>query len=263
MRYLLLLAAPLLLLSATPPHHAPGQKPAALAPLVAPGTVLTDAQRLSLLSRADLGRLWRHGAQSSTEDVLNGCFGYDGRRLEFVFTTVQAVAGHPGHYAVAGKFRCYGDITPFRGRIELQQVQRLPADVTVYDRTGTAGVPTYCASGSFNLQATSNHGLGGQFNGRIALDFQVPAGHRATLAYTDNATTRQGGLLFEGNWSESAGGEVVPVVWKQGMAVTRQVLTRFEIGSRDVEINPKYARVGWNRLWDNDEWWTERTVARR
>lgn len=263
MRYLLLLAAPLLLLSATPPHHAPAKKPAALAPLVAPGTVLTDAQRLPLLSRADLGRLWRHSAQSSTEDVLNGCFGYDGRRLEFVFTTVQAVAGHPGHYVVAGKFRCYSDVTPFRGRIELQQVQRLPADVTVYDRNGATGEPTYCASGSFALQATSSHGLGGQFNGRIALDFQVPAGHRATLASTTNPTTRQGGLLFEGNWSESADGETIPVLWKQGLTVTHQVLSRFEIGERSPVVNPKYARVGWNQLWNNDEWWVEKTVARR
>ena len=269
MRHLLLLAAPALLLAARPQSRPatlgpPRPVTAPATPLAAPGAVLTNAARNSLLARANLGRLWQHQPQTGAEDVLNGCFGYDGRRLEFVFTGVHADAKSPGRYLVAGKFRCYGDVTPVRGSIELQQVQRLPADVKVYGENGVSTAPTYCATGGFTLQATSHQGLGGQFNGRIALDFQLTRSRRAVLMEnTANVTTRNGGLLFEGAWREDAAGETVPAVWKQGIAVTRQVLSRFEIGARDVAINPKYARVGWNSFWKNDEWWVEKTLARR
>lgn len=258
----------MLLLSTPQPQSlavasAPADGPAA--PLAAPGAVLPNAARQALLASTNLGRLWQHQRQSGTEDVLNGCFGYDGRRLEFVFTIVQPDAHSPGRYLVAGKFRCYGDVTPFRGSIELQQVQRLPADVRVITpdyEVSTA--PTYCATGAFALQATSRHGLGGQFTGRVALDFQLPPGRRAVLMEnTTNPATRNGGLLFEGRWADGPGSETTPVLWKQGIAVTREVLTRFEIGERDAHINPKYARVGWNNFWKNDEWWAERQIAQR
>lgn len=267
MRYFLLLTAPALLLGAPQPQYLPAlpsSPTSAATPLAAPGAVLTNAARQALLAHTNLGRLWQHQPQSGTEDVLNGCFGYDGRRLEVVFTSVQPDAKSPGRYLVAGKFRCYGDVTPFRGSIELQQVQRLPAEVKVYKDYEPSTEPTYCATGGFALQATSRHGLGGQFSGRVALDFQISRSNRAILIEnTTNPTTRNGGLLFDGSWREDAAGETVPAVWKQGIAVTRQILTRFEIGERDSHINPKYARVGWNSFWKNDEWWVEKSVARR
>src|SRR6476469_5132652 len=97
MRFHLLLAAPALLLGAARPLSQPATLTRSLvapapAALAAPGAVLSNAARHALLARTNLGKLWQHQAQSGTEDVLNGCFGYDGRRLEFVFTTVQADA---------------------------------------------------------------------------------------------------------------------------------------------------------------------------
>jgi hypothetical protein len=269
MRYFLLLTAPALLLGAAKFYSlpaAPGPaKKAAPAALAAPGVVLSNAARTALLARANLGRLWQHKPQSGPEDVLNGCYGYDGRRIEFVFTTVQADAKSPGRHLVAGKFRCYDDVTPFRGSIELQQVQRLPVEQATYSEDDENKAPTYCATGSFALRATSRHGLGGEFTGRVALDFRLNTANRAELAtYTRNPATRNGGLFFDGLWREDATSETtVPVLWKQGIAVTRQILTRFEIGERDAHINPKYARVGWNSFWKNDEWWARPSVARR
>ncbi|MCI1189184.1 hypothetical protein MON38_17305 [Hymenobacter sp. DH14] len=265
MRYFLLLAAPALLLGAARPLRRPATPGPthATAPLVAPGAVLSNATRTALLARASLGRLWQHQASNGTEDVLNGVFGYDGRRLEFVFLSVQADAKSPGRYLVAGKFRCYGDVTPFRGSVEVQQVQRLPAEAVGDDGTGKARA-VYCATGSFALQATSSHGLGGRFDGRLGVDFQVGSSGRAALAeYTTNALTRRGGLLFDGEWRDGPDGDPVPAVWKQGMAVAHQVLTRFQIGDRDAHLNPRYARVGWNTYWQNDEWWAEKQVAKR
>ena len=269
MRYFLLLAAPALLLGAARPLRRPAilvSLPAVSpAPLAAPGAVLSNAARQALLACANLGQFWKHKPQSGTEDVLNGCYGYDGRRIEFVFTTVQADAKSPGRYFVAGKFRCYDDVTPFRGSIELQQVQRLPTEQARYADYDENKAPVYCATGSFALRATRRHGLGGEFNGRVALDFKFNANQRAELAtYTSNPATHSGGLLFDGLWREDAAAETtVPVLWKQGIAVTRQILTRFEIGERDAHINPKYARVGWNSFWKNDEWWAGHSVARR
>ena len=265
MRYFLLLAVPVLLLGAARPLRRPAtpDSPHRAAAPVAPGAVLSNEARTALLARASFGRLWQHHARSGTEDVLNGCFGYDGRRLEFVFLGVQPDAKNPGHYLVTGKFRCYGDVTPFRGRIEVQQVQRLPAAAAGYGEDAEAPF-VYCATGRFALQATSTHGLGGRFDGRLAVDFRMGSNGRATLAaYTNNALTRNGGLLFDGEWRDGPAGDPVPAVWKQGMAATHQVLTRFEIGARDTHINPRYARVGWNTYWQNDEWWTEKQIAKR
>ena len=268
MRYFLLLTAPALLFGVGPQRLPTLPRPVAnvaAAPLAAPGAVLPNATRQALLARANLGRLWQHQPQAGPEAVLNGCFGYDGRRLEFVFTTVRPDAKSPGRYLVAGKFRCYGDVTPFRGSIELQQVQRLPTDVKVYDADNNpSSAPTYCATGGFALQATSGHGLGGQFSGRIALDFQLTPSNRAVLAEnTDNPATRNGGLLFDGQWRTDAGAEAVPALWKQGIAVTRQVLSRFGLGDRSGNINRKYTRVGWDTFWKNDEWWVEKQLAQR
>lgn len=266
MRYFLLLAAPALLLGAARPlRRSVNPGPAsATAPLAAPGAVLPNAARTALLARAGLGRLWLHQPQAGTEDVLNGCFGYDERRLEFVFLSVQPDAKSPGRYLVAGKFRCYGDVTPFRGSVEVQQVQRLPTAAAGEEGAATAARPVYCATGSFALQATSAHGLGGRFDGRLALDFQLSSSGRAKLAdYTTNALTRNGGLLFDGEWRDGVAGDPVPAIWKQGLAVAHQVLTRFQIGDRDAHLNPRYARVGWNTYWQNDEWWAEKQIAKR
>ncbi|GAA4050327.1 hypothetical protein GCM10022409_41390 [Hymenobacter glaciei] len=267
MRYFLLLAAPALLLGAAKPLYWPavaGPGHTTAAPLAAPGTVLSNADRTALLARASLGRLWQHQARSGSEDVLNGVLGYDGRRLEFVFLSVQPDAKSPGRYIVAGKFRCYGDITPFRGSIEVQQVQLLPATSAGEDGASNMAKPIYCATGSFALQATSTHGLGGRFDGQLAVDFRVGSSGRAALVpYTANALTRNGGLLFDGQWRDGADGDPVPAVWKQGMAAAHQILTRFRIGDRDLHLNPRYARVGWDTYWQNDEWWIEKRVAQR
>ena len=263
MRYFLLLAASALLLGAARPAT-PQLTPNSATPLAAPGAVLSNAARTALLARAGLGRLWQHQPQAGADDVLNGCFGYDGRRIEFVFLSVQADAKKTGRYRVAGKFRCYGDVTPFRGSVEVQQLQRLPAELAANDSGNGRAASIYCATGAFSLQATSSHGLGGRFDGKLTVDFQLAANGRAKLVdYTANPATRNGGLLFDGSWRDGAAGEPVAVVWKQGMAVAHQILTRFEIGDRDAHLNPRYARVGWNSYWQNEEWWTEKAVAQR
>ena len=48
--------------------------------------------------------------------------------------------------------------------------------------------------------------------------------------------------VFDGEWRDGSAGYPVPAVWKQGMAVVHQVLTRFQIGDRDAHLNPRYAR---------------------
>lgn len=265
MRFLPLLALPALLLVAARPQYRPSA-PGHPAPstLAAPGQALSPARCQALLARTDLGQFWRHRPQAGTSDVLNGCYGDDGRRIEFIFTSALADASKPGRYAVAGKFRCYGVVTPFRGSVVLTQVRRLPAGSLPYASGTEAVAPAYCATGRFALRATNSNGMGGYFDGRVALDFQPAPNHKATLLeYTSNATTRHGGLLFEGNWRELATDEPVPVVWKQGMAVTHDVLARFDIGERGPSINPKYRRVGWDSYWDNDEWWLNAPVAKR
>ena len=266
MRLTLFLAVPVFLLGATHPRKpaASAPSPATIAPNVAPGAVLPDVQRNALLAGADFDRLWRHQPQAGTEDVFNGCFGSECQRLEFVFTSVRADAKQLGRYVVAGKFRCYEEVTPFHGSVLLQKVERLPADAVAYRNNRSVAAPTYCASGRFAVQATSKRGLGGQFTGRVALDFQLDASQNPYLAVdTPNPATRWGGLLFEGQWRENAAQEPVHVFWKQGIAVTHQILEQFEMGGRNPTINRRYTRMGWQSMWANDEWWVEGKIAKR
>ena len=56
-------------------------------------------------------------------------------------------------------------------------------------------------------------------------------------------------LQFDGQWNTGAADDAVQALWKQGMAVTRQGLTRFGMGERSGNFNRKYTRMGWDTFW--------------
>jgi hypothetical protein len=37
----------------------------------------------------------------------------------------------------------------------------------------------------------------------------------------------------------------------------QDIFRDFIIGERDMDFNPKYAKLGWNSYWENEEWWAE------
>jgi hypothetical protein len=51
-------------------------------------------------------------------------------------------------------------------------------------------------------------------------------------------------------------GQHQAVLWADNFfAVAEGVLKDFNIGERDVEINPQYRHLGWDTFWTDEEWW--------
>ncbi|WP_400190584.1 hypothetical protein [Hymenobacter sp. B81] len=242
-----------------PKPVAAAKKPATKA-AARPAAVSAAAARTQrFLQRVNLAPLLRFNPASGTAGVMNGFYSYDYWRLEVVLTAVQRDAKNPGLYHVRGKSRRHRKVTPLSGTIRFTEVALLPrpsASDLPYQPWQPATV-----SGSFTLQETG--GRRGTFSGDIDVDV-APDPERKVRVWccaADNET-RGGGILFEGQWR--LGAERVPVIWKDDIfSLARNILTDFEIGSRDVEINRKYSRRGWDTYWENEEWWAERPVARR
>jgi hypothetical protein len=39
--------------------------------------------------------------------------------------------------------------------------------------------------------------------------------------------------------------------------ISRDIVPDFNIGERGFMLNPKYAHLGWDKYWQNDEWWAD------
>lgn len=64
--------------------------------------------------------------------------------------------------------------------------------------------------------------------------------------------------MLEGTWTSYVTGQEKPLVCVSDIfSFGGSVLKNFDVGERGPEINPKYARLGWNEVWENDEWWVE------
>ena len=258
MRYSILLLLPALLLGAARPLHLGSH----LAP---PAPAGTGSVNLAPLLRA-------------TEDgqsVHNGFFDRSRQRLEVVFLSVQRDANNPNLYQVTGKDRRYRKVEDFKGTVLFASVQlgarrRLSAPETSRQQhqegSGEMAVPGL-ATGTFELRETVRPGDhdAGTFRGKVAIDFLVLANQRPVLNYrSTSALTRQAGFQFEGIWTGATAKHTWPILFQNGSSVIgRALMPDFEVGDRGGEVNPRYARVGWDTYWENEEWWAEKKVAGR
>ena len=237
-----------------------GSPPAAHPRLaVAPGRKLTPTQFRQLLTQTNLGRLWQSSPHITHDEVMTGCFGYECQCIEIVFSSVRPVAGQPGRYVMEGKYMCYGKVTPFAGTANFTEIRRLAND-EVGDWYGEPTKPVYGAAGRFALRPTHEVGIPGSMTGKIALSFRYNDNGRPELAQSDNPTTRQRQLLFEGEWrpSDQPGAKSTHVLLMTGMEAPSLILGDFLLGSRIGRsfVNSKYHALGWrDRMYRNDEWW--------
>lgn len=66
------------------------------------------------------------------------------------------------------------------------------------------------------------------------------------------------GLLYVGQWVSYQSKISKPLLLSGNVFITAPAaLSNFSIGERDPSFNPKYARLGWNDYWANDEWWAD------
>lgn len=207
--------------------------------------------------------------QSGSSHIYNGFFGPGHRRIELVFTQVSRDEDRPGRYYVQGKSRYKSIITPFSGLLLLTELVEQPHystrelagtdDPNAYVDPELDKETMYTATGSFALREDSTHKNSGVFRGKVALDVYLDSDQGLRLASRTRRTpTRGGEAKYEGTWTPYGAASSKRVVWVENIfAYGPQVLNNFTIGERDPDFNPKYAKLGWNTYWTNDEWWTD------
>ena len=100
----------------------------------------------------------------------------------------------------------------------------------------------------------------GEFVGEATLLFYLtshnrPAYVRAPLRDSDGFSN-MGCLLLRGARRNLTTQQVKQfVVADNVFTAAPDVFEDFDIGERGGEINPKYAHLGWNEKWENEEWW--------
>ncbi|GAB3835281.1 hypothetical protein [Hymenobacter jeollabukensis] len=257
------------------------ETPAATAPVTAVTNTVADArlaapepaapalpaEQLAVLQQFDLAPLLlpasyedEEGARSAGQ-AMNGFFGSDHYRIEFVFTRVERDARNPALYHISGKDRYKKRVSPLEGTIELTQLQPMkPLEGSPNGELTAA----YAATGQFELREGPEGNGSGVFRGKFALDFgrgteQKP--ELATWGFTEESmAARRAGSRFEGQWTSNQTRKTKPVLWADGnglFAIAQDVFADFNVGERGPEINEKYAKLGWNTYWENDEWWAE------
>ncbi len=222
-----------------------------------PPTVLADSLSAVLLQRYNLASVLQTTHQGQNETAvqqMNGFFGADRYRIEVVITRVTRDTQRPGYYQVQGKDRCKGRIMPFTGTLNFTSMQLKPHRAS----TPESYPDEYVALGIFELHELASHSGTGIFRGQIAADVSVEKDGQLNLFYPGVDTpAKGGGITYDGTWTSNTTGQTTPAVWVVAIFDYRgpQVFRDFAVGERGTDFNPKYAKLGWNHYWENDEWW--------
>ncbi len=201
---------------------------------------------------------------------LNGFYGPSRYRIELAMLQLTRDARQPTLYHVQGKSRYKKVIRPFSGTITLAQVVKQPeysareiAASSDWDQL--ENLPNmYTAIGQYELREASTQRGAGVYCGTVALDFRVEENGQVVQKSRHGKTLTQGGeLKYAGTWTSNATSRNVPVTWVGNFLSYRgpQGFSDFNIGDRGISINPKYAHLGWNNFWENDEWWVDAPPA--
>ena len=198
----------------------------------------------------------------------NGFFGPEHRRIEFAFTDVQRDPDHPNVYYLQGKDRYKGQITEFAGKLIIDRFGQRPtyapeqlAALGGAIRPEDKNARTNLTEGHFVLREDPAERGAGVFRGRLSIDWMLDEEGAVELDDRGRPTfSRHSGLKYEGTWTSARTHRVCSVVWVEDIfsySYEQNVLTDFNVGERGPEINPKYARLGWNDYWENKEWWAD------
>jgi hypothetical protein len=197
---------------------------------------------------------------------LNGFFGPDNYRIEFVITEVKQDAYNVNIYHVKGKNRHKGMITPFEGEISIIDIASfsdpniIPTYLTDLNVKGL-----YALNGTFQLRENPTAKFSGIFEGKFLTEVSLNADRiDGGLSinewyYSENLPSHGAGLRYDGKWTNySDPNDAKNVVWASDFfRFANEILKDFSYGEREVEINEKYRNLGWQTLWDGEEWWQD------
>jgi hypothetical protein len=204
---------------------------------------------MGVLAAHDLSVLFRY--DSLQNPIQNGFFGPNHYRIEMLFTSVRQDSTQPNVFHITGKSRHKKVITPFTGTLNLTKMwhQKSTGDIL------PAQMP-YEVQGTFDLREDAGSKYAGRFTGQSKLYFALDESGDLDWGYQLGYERAGTAGLFQGMWQPYAHQAAQPVMWAQNIElIAEKVLPNFNIGERETVVNPKYAKLGWNNYWENDEWW--------
>lgn len=196
---------------------------------------------------------------------LNGFFGSDNYRIEFVFLGIEQDPIQKNKFYVYGKNKHKKIITKFEGFFEIDKVS-LISDPNIKDTDFESEYESfdelkekYACTGTFNLKEDSTQKYSGIFSGKMALDFGINSDNKPEIWYYSNKTpAKSSGFLFEGDWVNNESGDKKPFVFSKDIFMfANDIMKDFSYGEREIEINPKYRKLGWADFWQSNEWWID------
>lgn len=251
----------------TPPVAKAATKPAiATAPVLEAATTRSEMvaradsltlKMRTLLQQYDLAPLWANQTDDPTHNfAMEGFYGSPPYRISFYFSKVERDPAQPTLFHVVGLDRYKKVITPFTGSITVQAIRPFTKEMFA-DIDSTA--KPYTATGVFELKEDPATKGAGRYAGRVVLDFYIDANGRIGQAMDltgSHNPTKGCGLLFSGTQVSNSTGRRQPVAFANFYgAVVPQALEKLGLGDRSDEVNPNLAKLGWNQVWENDEWW--------
>jgi hypothetical protein len=266
--------------AAVAPAAADTTRPVAAAKVVSPLPVFfTSADTLTVPMREvlrlhDLSRLWQNAERAEgpyPNPSFEGIFGPDNYRFGMVFNAVTRDPADPARYLVRGKCNYHKskNIRAFSGTLTVRQLRDLKypgflRSVYYPEVADTLQGRLYTAHAQLQLRETpqANSGI---FEGEVVLDFYVVPGRPANYVYVhghegyeDQLPTRGGKLLVRGKRLNVTTGQVKSfLVGPELGAIAPYIFKDFMLDERMGQVNPKYAKLGWNEYWQNDEWWAD------
>ncbi len=222
------------------------------------------ASTQAILRQHDLAALWNdpHGTYQESP-VLDGFLGNEHRRFALAINAAHREAKQPQLIHVVGKSRLKGITTPFTGTITVVRITDLADDNVA---PGAASDPTnslYTAKGLFHLQQGNSKAIS-KLEGEVYFDFMVDRHGKVDLITTimpdlNNKFPARGcGMVVRGRRTNQATGEHQSVLLARDVfVIAPEIFADFGVGDRGTLVNPKYAKLGWNEAWENEEWWAD------
>lgn len=188
-----------------------------------------------------------------------GFYGEDRYKIEFYFSEVTKDEKDPFLYHVVGKNRHKKVISEFKGTFRIDSLAQVTDPNLDTEEVGDMGVQRiYSANGKFTLAEDSLKKYSGRFTGKMQMDFGAYDKAPIELWYFSETPNKGSGIRYDGTWTSYKTGKSKPVIWSKDLfRFANDILKDFSIGERDVEINEKYRKLGWDNFWENDEWWAE------
>ncbi|GAB2865176.1 hypothetical protein [Hymenobacter ruber] len=234
--------------------------------------VLDTAEIRRFFAAHNLASLLQTVTGQSYDYAMNGFRGADRYRTETAITAVRRNPRNPAAYLLRGLTRTRRRIQRFQGEVVFDSLSAEPMltaqdkkDIDEWTMLQTVRldndftVKRYAVAGHVRLAEDKNAPQGAAFEGRCVMELDLSnKGRLDSSAPFLHGPSQGGAQKYTGAWTTYQTRQVTPTVWvKDITGYSPFIYSDLMIGERDVDINPKYARQGWNTIWQNDEWWAK------